>query len=469
MPRPRDNLSPPDNESTADLRRRLLDSLAYICDSEKGGDTMTAIFVSSPPLTYHLARNKKPSDPGEVLAFLKSVLNQLENVDEHDRDRSQSLLAECIQFSEKRIKAYKRMLQIRLKICFELAAGTEIRQRLQKIAQVLEESAESYVDLCRRCFAMVKSQDMSIITAQAIRSEDYGHGRNPFAELRHFVGRIGSHVQVVKVLLVAARRLPILFKDFEIEIVTGPTSPAPIPRARNQLTLSGIANRLASNDGELTKEVQGRLELLNQAMDLEQTIRKEYSEKGQKPQIHAELILLEHYYRNREILQFYDSDRYIGASKPACYCCSLYFREHPGDLAQPASHQKIYLNWVPPMSASDAQEQNSESAIHERAMLNRMVKSIRTTAIEQLRQQTGPSKRMRQFDSITWESLPRGLDPAILDAVSLGKPPDTVPKAKGRKNPKKAETGISELLTEKMSISDGDDTDDEGGVALVTR
>jgi OTT_1508-like deaminase len=113
-----------------------------------------------------------------------------------------------------------------------------------------------------------------------------------------------------------------------------------------------------------------------------------------------------YFYRKHDALQFFDNDRYIGASKAACYCCSLYIREHPGGFVEPATHQKNYLNWLPPTSTPEVQEPNSETAIHERMMLNSMVKAIRKRTIEQLKAQTGGERRRHHFDSITWETLP---------------------------------------------------------------
>lgn len=62
--------------------------------------------------------------------------------------------------------------------------------------------------------------------------------------------------------------------------------------------------------------------------------------------VHAELLLLDHFWRND--YQFWVRDRYIGCSKPACYSCYRYISNHPGNFVDPPSHYKIHMNWRAP-------------------------------------------------------------------------------------------------------------------------
>lgn len=219
---------------------------------------------------------------------------------------------------------------------------------LDRVEATLTEHCMVPADLCTCCFDLIKSTLLGLIRKKAIQCEDFGNRRSPFADLRHFIGRLGNHVQIVKVLLAGAHRFPGLIEDCHFNVVNGPASPTLPPPPRAKLTIAGIVRRMISGDEELAKDLEARLVSLDDALEIERLIRQEYGEKSLKPRVHAELILLGHYYRERDALQFYDNDRYIGASKPACYCCYLYIREHPGDFVQPATHQKIYLNWLPP-------------------------------------------------------------------------------------------------------------------------
>lgn len=128
MPRQRNAMSSPDNANRYELLRRFLESLAYVCDHEKGGDSMTAIFVSSGPLVYHVACNKRLPEPNKVVPFLRSVLEQLGSFKEPDEDSERHLLAQCVQFSEKRVGTYERFLRNELEKCQEIVTDTKIRQ-----------------------------------------------------------------------------------------------------------------------------------------------------------------------------------------------------------------------------------------------------------------------------------------------------------------------------------------------------
>ena len=249
----------------------------------------------------------------------------------------------------------------------------------------------------------MKSEEFKFMKEKATTSEDFGNRQSPFAEARHFIGRLAYHVKAVKILFVAARRIPSLVLDPEIIQVPSPPALVFSPTARSKLNLDGIINRMVSQDRPLISDLQGRLKSLNVALNIENIVRKEYEKKNFKPQVHAELILLEFFYRNRQNFEFVGNDRFIGSSKPACYCCHLYIREHPGGFVEPATHQKIYLNWMPPTSVPEVQDPESYMANHERAMLNSMVKAIRKRTVEQIKMQSG--KRQKHFDSVTGDTF----------------------------------------------------------------
>lgn len=66
--------------------------------------------------------------------------------------------------------------------------------------------------------------------------------------------------------------------------------------------------------------------------------------------VHAEIQVLEDSYAHG--MQFACDDSFIACSKPAYFCCLLYFRHHPGHVVEPVSHNRIYLNWRPPDSST---------------------------------------------------------------------------------------------------------------------
>lgn len=125
VPRQREDSKDPDYATRTELRRRFLESLAYVCDYEKGGDTMTAIFVSSAPLTYHIASNKTIKEKKEVVPFLKSLLKMLRTLSSSTFEEERHVLEKCAAFGKKRIQTYQRFLRNSLVKCRDATLNIE--------------------------------------------------------------------------------------------------------------------------------------------------------------------------------------------------------------------------------------------------------------------------------------------------------------------------------------------------------
>jgi hypothetical protein len=101
-----------------------------------------------------------------------------------------------------------------------------------------------------------------------------------------------------------------------------------------------------------------------------------YCDNNFKPRVHAEVQMLDLFHSKD--LKFEESDIFVACSKPACYCCSLYFRHHPLRPVMPASHQTIHKNWRPPDFILGNNTQ--------RDILNKMIEDVRTEALHQIDQ-----------------------------------------------------------------------------------
>lgn len=141
---------------------------------------------------------------------------------------------------------------------------------LYRVKHILVDPGTNHVALCHRSYDFMKSAEMDFIRERANISYTYGNMENMFAQAKHYIGRLASHVKAVKVLVAAAVRLPNLFVDFLIVRVESPSSVKLPPGIRNQTRLDGIANRMVpAGEPNLLTEVQSRLEDLNARTDLE--------------------------------------------------------------------------------------------------------------------------------------------------------------------------------------------------------
>jgi hypothetical protein len=124
-------------------------------------------------------------------------------------------------------------------------------------------------------------------------------------------------------------------------------------------------------------------------MDSRHDVFRRFLENYTKPDlnscVHAEIQVLEYFYAHD--LRFPDDDPYIACSKPACFCCHLYFRNHPGHFIEPETHNKIYLNWRPPdLSTLDGIADPN----HQRGILNGVIRDIRKGALRQIHTKSAP-------------------------------------------------------------------------------
>jgi hypothetical protein len=95
---------------TRDIRRRYLSDLAYICDYEKGGETVTAIGLERTPEhhIFWIAANSSPAT--KIAPFLRDLLSRLASVASAPAtaiDKEIEAIAKiCIKFGTPRINTY---------------------------------------------------------------------------------------------------------------------------------------------------------------------------------------------------------------------------------------------------------------------------------------------------------------------------------------------------------------------------
>ena len=173
-----------------------------------------------------------------------------------------------------------------------------------------------------------------------------GCGRGSLWEaIRHYLGRLSSWHRASVILTTTAQNLPGRIRDARVCAVPHreekgerqPNGNEDIEDALRRLcpidspTLARARTTLRSRVGE----------------EVAVTFRSLMKHKLSKPCVHAELLVLEHVYRRR--CTFIGDDRYIGCSKPSCYCCSVYLSLHPAKALPRPCHGNAWVRWSPPL------------------------------------------------------------------------------------------------------------------------
>jgi tRNA(Arg) A34 adenosine deaminase TadA len=184
-------------------------------------------------------------------------------------------------------------------------------------------------------------------------------------------------------LLDNVKQLSYLLEDYEVQAIK-PTPSIPSPKVDSHTTLYGIINRMLKKEAEERPELEKGLLFLDQTHGIFRKFMAQY--KNCEPQIHAEVLALEHFYRSRK--SFAAKDRYIGCSKASCVCCEMYFKYHPARMVVPKSHHKVWRNWGPPYVENYAQK--GPIAKQQLAILNKMTEEFRREIMLQVIGRSSP-------------------------------------------------------------------------------
>jgi hypothetical protein len=112
----------------ADVRRAFLNELSYVCDYDKGGDTVTAIGVEETPQGYVFWVSANTCPEKKAVGFLRSILCTLKSIaadQSEDDTRMNDLAKECIRFAAPRIKKYLTLIRKYNRRCKPHLQGTQ--------------------------------------------------------------------------------------------------------------------------------------------------------------------------------------------------------------------------------------------------------------------------------------------------------------------------------------------------------
>lgn len=200
--------------------------------------------------------------------------------------------------------------------------------------------------------------------------------RNPFGLVRHFLGRLAHHVRASKELVAAATHVSQILEGCRVFAVDHLAS-VPPPAPDRHTNLDGILNRMLRKGHDERVEIENGLWKFNAVNQLFEMFPGEY--RSLKPRVHAEVQILEHFYRNQ--MQFAENDRFVACSKAACLCCEMYFRYHPARMVVPESHRNVWTNWGPPLVENFSKFQGAGR--QQLDILNSMVQEVRDLVISQ--------------------------------------------------------------------------------------
>jgi hypothetical protein len=284
------------------------------------------------------------------------------------------------------------------------------------------------------------------------------------ASARHHIGRLGLHARSARALASYTQRMMPFLDSYTVQAVPNPMKGNGRPPPRKTTNVEAALKRMLPSDAPELEVYRQALALMDKPFKISERFLQDYSDSKNKTRVHAEVQVLHHF--DQYDKEFAGGDKYIACSKPACFCCHLYFRHHPGGFVEPRSHHKVYLNWQPPGMESPKIEQKNQL----RDILNLMIKDIRKDALGQIIKKAAP--RGCHPDSITGISLsifPAPQRDTISTTAHDERESDLLSEIGNEYN--SLESGNATASASSSSIAlpdmDGDTDEEEGGISLL--
>ena len=158
--------------------------------------------------------------------------------------------------------------------------------------------------------------------------------RSRWYSVWHFIGRLGCWFGKCQELVLAAHQFPQLLDGATCRFLALPQEKElPIDHSKADLS-SALKRMLSAGEQQLVASLYEQLSTMR-LFDIPGVFRENITKDGLTGRVHAEVFLLEHFHFNKS--RFVMREKYIGCSKPSCYCCGLYMRYHPRERGHKAS------------------------------------------------------------------------------------------------------------------------------------
>lgn len=191
--------------------------------------------------------------------------------------------------------------------------------------------------------------------------------------IRHYLGRLASWAKCSRFVVEITSKYDLLARLVEVRCVPCPrtttkssesTGPKPVEHLVASLIRAGVRDARA----KCQSTWQPLVEMYEE--------RWKSIERG--PIVHAEMIMLDHF--DLYNLPFAHGKRYIGCSKPSCFCCAVYMANHPLKLATRTCHNNVWAKWALPRWIQGEKMDSSEGRDDVMDNLSNLIKqSVRET------------------------------------------------------------------------------------------
>ncbi|EME39749.1 hypothetical protein DOTSEDRAFT_158281 [Dothistroma septosporum NZE10] len=311
-----------------------------------------------------------------------------------------------IERCKKRIQNYRK----RLSSCVgsmrsQLAKHSRIDEALRALLTIHDH--KEFASQAYRFRKMAACKDLDdLADQQAVYSS--------WSDLRHLIGRCGSWYRAADFLV---RHSPDFRDILQRCSIHGLSNISDYPAFNIEQNIRVLLEQVCSLP---RPETDNAVRVLSTASGTREALAK-----VQKPFVHAEAAVAKHF--STQDFAFVGSDRYIGCSKPPCYCCQLYMKQSHINMGHKETSGRAWLKWALPNDDREGNEATGTYKLDDSKILSDMIDTMKSDVTRSLTH--GQYGRKRKHDTTTgitpmiWEdsAQPESVRPSPAPALLQGK------------------------------------------------
>ncbi|KXJ87909.1 hypothetical protein Micbo1qcDRAFT_167044 [Microdochium bolleyi] len=427
---PQADAEPPTSQES--FYQIFLDKLAFLLDSDRGGNTVSALAIlkgdSGAPEYVFTSNARRESDMSDAKDRLSALLRILKE----DKGRAirlgasknapaalrRKLVDRALLANIRRLHVYLGSIDKAIVAC--LASLPSSRDQSDDIYNELELlRSKTHIRLhiaadlneeqkfLKECDTLLKALHNarstgtrigSVITERASQTDQNQPAARAWSEFRHCMSRLLNYRLAVETIFKAYQRWPALMEDFTVTSVPS-SKPWPRPITDRKLTAHDIVSEILppGRDRDDCSTIARNMAI----MGVDDKIQERVGNKNWRPIVHAEMNLHAYILDNDKSHEthYWNEWKYIGSSKPTCRLCEHYFQAHSDDVQVRRSHGNLYTTWrLPVLDEDGLGDQHKDRATLVEDVTAAVMKDLRQTLHDKL-------IRGRAHDTTTSASL----------------------------------------------------------------
>jgi hypothetical protein len=196
----------------------------------------------------------------------------------------------------------------------------------------------------QKCLAFYQFRFSQWFHCLTLRCESRPDGSHKaWRATRHLIGRLGSWHKSTKIVLAQAIENPQLKRSPAVRCVDCFAATKFDFNPASFTIASAVEQTFSTRNRDYALD-SARALFEQQQLDLDEAFKKR-KEHPFQPKVHAEVLMADHFFRRE--LEFWNGNCYIGCSKPSCFCCDLYLKNHVRSFSSRPCHGNIWINWCP--------------------------------------------------------------------------------------------------------------------------